>query len=89
MGRSVQEFGASFDARAERYDQNEWYRACAERLVELSDLGHGAMVLDAGTGTGFAAIAAARAVGAHGRVAGSPVDVLSRMIEVLFAQGRR
>ena len=55
MNRSVQDIGASFDARAERYNQNEWHRACAERLVKFSDLGRGSAVLDAGTGTGFAA----------------------------------
>jgi len=68
MDRSVQDIGGSFDARAERYNQNEWHRACAERLVALSGVGRGAVVLDAGTGTGFAAVAAARAAGTRGRV---------------------
>lgn len=80
MERSVQEIGASFDARAEGYHQNEWHRACAERLVELSSLARGATVLDAGAGTGFAAVAAARAVGAHGRVVA--VDVSLGMLAV-------
>jgi len=80
MDRSVQDIGASFDDRAELYNQNEWHRACAERLVEFSSLGGGAIVLDAGTGTGFAAIAAARAVGAGGRVVA--VDLSPGMLAV-------
>lgn len=80
MDRSVQDIGASFDARAGRYNQNEWHRACAERLVALSCLGRGAVVLDAGTGTGFAAIAAARAIGAQGRVVA--VDLSLGMLAV-------
>lgn len=80
MDRSVQDIGASFDARAGRYNQNEWHRACAERLVELSSLSRGAVVLDAGTGTGFAAVAAARAAGARGRVVA--VDLSLGMLAV-------
>jgi len=80
MERSGQDIGASFDARAERYNQNEWHRACAERLVTFSRVGPGSRVLDAGTGTGFAAIAAARAVGAKGQVVA--IDLSEGMLRV-------
>lgn len=69
---------ASFDARAGTYNQNEWHRACAERLVELSRLRPGNHVLDAATGTGFAAMAAARSVGVEGQVTG--VDISGGML---------
>src|SRR5436309_3265995 len=42
----------------------------AERLVELAQLSPGQRVLDAGTGTGHAALAAARAVAPDGHVTG-------------------
>jgi ubiquinone/menaquinone biosynthesis C-methylase UbiE len=68
----------TFDARAGKYAQNEWHRRCAERLIGLCRLQSGDRVLDAGTGTGFAALAAARAVGVHGRVIG--VDISPGML---------
>lgn len=80
MDRSVQDIGASFDARADRYNQNEWHRVCAERLVAFSNVRSGAVVLDAGTGTGFAAIAAARAAGPRGRVVA--IDLSSGMLRI-------
>jgi ubiquinone/menaquinone biosynthesis C-methylase UbiE len=61
---------ASFDTRAAAYGQSEWHRRCAERLVALCPLRSGSRVLDAGTGTGFAALAAARLVGRQGLVCG-------------------
>jgi ubiquinone/menaquinone biosynthesis C-methylase UbiE len=75
MTDSLHNIGASFDARAERYNFNEWHRACAERLVEFSRLSCGDVVLDAGTGTGLAAISAAQAVGLHGRVVAVDLSV--------------
>lgn len=76
----MEDIGASFDARAERYNQNDWHRTCAERLVAFSRLSRGSQVLDAGTGTGFAAVAAARAVGAQGRVVA--IDLSDGMLHV-------
>jgi ubiquinone/menaquinone biosynthesis C-methylase UbiE len=67
-----------FDARAATYGRNEWHRRCAERLVELCNLSPGARVLDAATGTGFAALAAARIVGREGRVLG--IDLSTGML---------
>ena len=71
---------ASFDARAGSYNRNEWHRQCAEQLVAFCDLRPGQAVLDCGTGTGFAAVAAARAVGPKGRVVA--VDLSTTMLVV-------
>lgn len=68
----------AFDRRATRYARSQWHRRSAERLVELCGLAPGSRVLDAATGTGFAALAAARAVGPDGRVVG--VDVSQGML---------
>lgn len=68
----------AFDRRASHYARNQWHRRSAERLVELCGLEPGLRVLDAATGTGFAALAAARAVGPGGRVLG--VDVSQGML---------
>ncbi|AQZ67206.1 2-heptaprenyl-1,4-naphthoquinone methyltransferase [[Actinomadura] parvosata subsp. kistnae] len=67
-----------FDGRAGRYAGADWHVRYAERLVELAALPPGGHVLDAATGTGFAAVAAARAVGPAGRVVG--VDVSAGML---------
>lgn len=78
MASNVSDIASTFDARAANYSRNDWHRRCAERLVELCRLRRGAHVLDAGTGTGFAALAAARRVGDDGRVVG--VDVSAGML---------
>jgi ubiquinone/menaquinone biosynthesis C-methylase UbiE len=69
---------AAFNTRAASYCRNEWHRTCAERLVALCELPAGCRVLDACTGTGFAALAVARVVGREGRVVG--VDVSAGML---------
>ena len=74
------EIAASFDARAATYNSNEWHQRLAEQLVTLCDLRAGQVVLDAATGTGFAAFAAARVTGPTGRVIG--VDLSSGMLDV-------
>jgi ubiquinone/menaquinone biosynthesis C-methylase UbiE len=56
------------------YD-NEFHRRAATRLVELAKLQPGQHVLDLATGTGLAAIAAARVVGSIGRVLGTDFAV--------------
>jgi ubiquinone/menaquinone biosynthesis C-methylase UbiE len=59
-----------FDLVAEGYDRPSLraFRTGAERLVELAALRDGQVVLDVASGTGHAAVAAARAVGSQGRV---------------------
>ena len=69
---------AAFNTRAASYCRNEWHRTCAERLVALCEIPAGCRVLDACTGTGFAALAVARVVGREGRVVG--VDVSAGML---------
>jgi ubiquinone/menaquinone biosynthesis C-methylase UbiE len=70
---------ADFDLRSARYATNQWHRAYAEGLVAHSALRSGDRVLDAGVGTGFAAIAAAVRVGPQGHVVG--VDVSPGMLQ--------
>lgn len=69
---------ADFDARASRYNLNRWHREVAEQLIAQCALTPGQHVLDAATGTGFAALAAARVVGSTGLVVG--VDVSAGML---------
>ena len=78
MTTDIREVAAAFDARANTYAGNDWHRRCAERLVALCQLQPGQCVMDAGTGTGFAALAAARVVGSDGRVCG--VDISAGML---------
>lgn len=78
MSVSTREIAASFDARAAGYGRNEWHKRCADRLVELCHVHPGHRVLDAATGTGFAAMAAARRVGIEGHVIG--VDISGGML---------
>jgi ubiquinone/menaquinone biosynthesis C-methylase UbiE len=61
-----EEIAATFDLRARGYRDSGWHRASAERLVDLCGLKAADRVLDAGTGTGFAALHAARQVGSQG-----------------------
>jgi ubiquinone/menaquinone biosynthesis C-methylase UbiE len=72
------EIAAAFNDRARTYARGDWHRRYAERLVELAGLRPGWRVVDAGTGTGFAAFAARRVVGRAGRVVG--VDISSEMV---------
>jgi len=79
MAEDPQRVAADFDVRAARYSKNQWHQVYAERLVELSGLEEGDTVLDAGVGTGFAALAIAQRVGFAGRVVG--VDLSPGMLE--------
>jgi ubiquinone/menaquinone biosynthesis C-methylase UbiE len=78
MRDNLREIAEAFNARAGTYAHYGWHRCCAERLVELCQLRPGDHVLDAATGTGFAALAAARAVGTEGRVRG--IDISPGML---------
>ncbi|MCT9931504.1 methyltransferase domain-containing protein [Planotetraspora sp. A-T 1434] len=70
---------AYFDGRAAGYGQLDWHTGYAERLVALAGLASGMRVLDAATGTGLAALAAARVVGPPGEVVG--VDISAGMLQ--------
>jgi ubiquinone/menaquinone biosynthesis C-methylase UbiE len=78
MTTDIKEIADAFNSRAATYARSDWHQRCAERLVELCPVSPGARVLDAGTGTGFAALAAARRVGPGGSVLG--VDVSPGML---------
>jgi ubiquinone/menaquinone biosynthesis C-methylase UbiE len=78
MRADRREIASAFDARAGTYARDGWHRRSAERLVELCRIRPDSHVLDAATGTGFAALAAARAVGPDGSVRG--VDISPGML---------
>lgn len=78
------EIAATFDGRARGYRDSDWHRASAARLVDLCALKAGDRVLDAGTGTGFAALHAARQVGDQGHVVG--VDISEGMLSEARAE---
>ena len=80
MNTRLGAIAASFDARASTYNQNEWHRHVADALVAHCRLRPGSTVLDAGTGTGFVAVGAARVVGAQGSVLA--VDLSAGMLAV-------
>ena len=74
-----QEVAEIFDARAERYAGDDWHRRYAGQLVAVAPIRPGDRVLDAATGTGFAAGAVATRVGPSGSVLG--VDVSRGMLQ--------
>ena len=53
----LQSIAANFDQRAARYAKSDWHRGYADEFVALAPLEAGQRVLDAGAGTGFAALA--------------------------------
>lgn len=75
---SREQIAESFDRRAAVYAKGDWHRQAADRLIALCQLARGARVLDAATGTGFAALAASRAVGFTGRIVG--IDLSAGML---------
>jgi ubiquinone/menaquinone biosynthesis C-methylase UbiE len=74
-----QRVAGDFDVRAANYSRNQWHRVYAEGLIAHSAIRSADRVLDAGVGTGFAAIAAATRVGSKGQVVG--VDLSSGMLQ--------
>jgi ubiquinone/menaquinone biosynthesis C-methylase UbiE len=82
-------FQRRFDMVAEGYDSPALraFVTGAERLVELAGLGPGQAVLDVATGTGHAAVAAARAGGPSTRVVA--VDASGEMCERAREKVRR
>jgi ubiquinone/menaquinone biosynthesis C-methylase UbiE len=78
VSADLQVIAEAFDARAATYGRNDWHRRCADRVVEVCRLLPGFRVLDVATGTGFAALAAARVVGLAGEIRG--VDISPGML---------
>lgn len=89
MSTDRREIAEAFDRRARTYVRSQWHRTAAERLVALCRLRPGSHVLDAGTGTGLAALAAAREVGSEGLVVGVDLSpgMLSQARTALGASG--
>ncbi|MEU4426832.1 methyltransferase domain-containing protein [Actinoplanes sp. NPDC024001] len=79
MAVSRETIESAFNQRATTYDHNSWHVRYAERLVELAAPTAGMRILDAATGTGLAAIAAARAAGPTAHVLG--VDIAEGMLD--------
>ena len=73
-----QRLAENFDARSLDYNTNNFHGRLAERVVALARPQPGDVVLDIATGTGLAALAAARLVGGGGRVVG--VDLSPGML---------
>lgn len=78
MNSDPERIAADFNARSANYAKNLWHRDYADGLVAYSAIGPGDRVLDAGVGTGFATLAAARRIGPAGAVVG--VDVSDGML---------
>jgi ubiquinone/menaquinone biosynthesis C-methylase UbiE len=57
------------------YDNGRFHAPVTKRLIELAQLESGQKILDIATGTGLAALAAAKIVGASGRVTGVDFSV--------------
>ena len=57
------------------YDNGRFYAPVAKRLIELAQLESGQKILDIATGTGLVALAAAKIVGASGKVTGVDFSV--------------
>ena len=64
----------NFDRRSRDYNRNDFHGRLAERVVALAEPRSGDAVLDVATGTGLAALAAARLVGEEGRVVGADLS---------------
>ena len=69
-----------FNAIADIYDNIRFVREPAERLAIHAKLNSGQRVLDVACGTGWATMAAARAVGDTGRVTG--IDIADKLLDV-------
>ena len=73
-----QRLAENFDARSLDYNKDNFHGRLADRVVDLARPRPGDVVLDVATGTGLAAILAARLVGDRGRVVG--VDLSPGML---------
>jgi len=84
LSEHKQKVARVYNLAAAGYDRPalRFFPVIAERLVELARIRAGENVLDAGTGTGMAALAAAEQVGLSGRVIG--VDIGEEILNQAF-----
>lgn len=87
--QTKQEVVAVFDQVAERYDNPamRFFPFCADRLIAYLRPRPGDKVLDVATGTGAVALAAAQAIGPHGRV--QAIDLAGNMLQTAVANLQR
>ncbi|HHH45797.1 MAG TPA: methyltransferase domain-containing protein [Thiotrichales bacterium] len=85
----VEQVAALFDRLADVHDgaATRFHPFAADRLVDWMRLRPGMRVLDAGTGTGAVAVAAAQRIRPEGRV--QAIDLSERMLDVAHANLRR
>lgn len=74
-----QQLANIYNDRSHNYDESEWHRKIAHRLVEYAQISDGQQVLDIATGTGHVAVKVAQIVGSKGHVVG--VDISSAMLD--------
>src|SRR5262245_13277093 len=84
LSEHKQKVARVYDLAAPGYDKPalRFFPNVAKRLVELARICEGENVLDAGTGTGMAAFAAAEMVGLSGKVIG--VDIGEKILDEAF-----
>lgn len=87
--QSKQEIVKLFDQVAERYDNPamRFFPFCADRLIAHLRPRPGDKVLDVATGTGAVALAAAQAIGPHGRV--QAIDLAEKMLQTAVIKLQR
>lgn len=68
-----------YDRRSQTYDDSKWHVQICQHLLEYAQVSLRQHVLDIATGTGHIAIAAAKIVGAEGKVIG--IDISAGMLE--------
>jgi ubiquinone/menaquinone biosynthesis C-methylase UbiE len=73
-----QQIADLYTRRSEKYDNNNWHKVIANRLVEYGQVNSGQNILDIATGTGHCAFAATKIVGETGKVIG--IDISPGMI---------
>ncbi|ASC72883.1 S-adenosylmethionine-dependent methyltransferase [Halomicronema hongdechloris C2206] len=81
LNRYKQKVALGFDLAAADYESHSlrYLPDCANHLVKLAKMQSGQKILDVATGTGFAALAAAKSVGSTGNVIG--IDIAKNMLE--------
>src|SRR5215217_3135095 len=82
LDRHKEEIATVYNLASSGYDQAplNFFPLAAARLVELLKIEPGQQILDIGTGTGIAAILAAKHCQPHGQVIG--IDIARQMLEV-------